>query len=137
MYMRTFWCRFLCVFFYCINFVYIVFVVKYTMIVFFSHQELVAHCPLEQSCSDRAMRSNNQPLFPSPSEDKRYYIRAEVRKEIGSVDSTDSVLSIEWNRSSTPFQSKVNSTCKILSIFCSLTAKPTHMFYPSFLHKCL
>ena len=65
-----------------------------------------------QTCSERAMRSNNQPLFPSPAEDKRYYIRAEVHKEIhiGSLDSNEiSDLSIEWNRDSAPYKSKVSS----------------------------
>ena len=93
-----------------------------------------------QTCSERAMRSNNQPLFPFPAEDKRYYIRAEVHKEkhVGSLDSTEtSDLSIEWNRDSAPYKSKVSSTCRSLPTFYSLTAKSTHKCLIFFFQKCL
>lgn len=73
----------------------------------------MAHCSKQfQSCSAKAVRNNQQPLFPSPSEGKRYYIRAEVDKEIGDSDSTNSHFSIEWNQTTSPYVSEVSSICK-------------------------
>ena len=97
---------------------------------FFSHQELVAHCN-SQSCLERAMRSNNQPLFPSPSESKRYYIRVDIDKQIGFGDSTNSDLSIEWNRNATPYDSVVSSISIILPIILCIDCPKTypHVLY--------
>ncbi|XP_078380393.1 multiple epidermal growth factor-like domains protein 8 isoform X1 [Oculina patagonica] len=71
-----------------------------------ANSELVAHCkePSDGTCSAKAVRTNKQPLFPSPSEGKRYYIRAEVNKEIDSqMDYRDSDFSLKWNRTSSTF----------------------------------
>lgn len=90
----------------------IIFVVN-NMTFFFFCQELVANCSKQfQLCSAKAVRNNQQPLFPSPSEGKRYYIRAEVDKEIGDSDSTNSHFSIEWNQTTSPYVSEVSSICK-------------------------
>lgn len=69
----------------------------------------MAQCerPIDGSCSAKAVRSNKQPLFPSPSEGKRYYIRAGVDKEVANLNS-DSVFSLEWNRTSSSYTREVN-----------------------------
>ena len=87
----------------------------------------MAHCQFQfQSCSARAVRSNNQPLFPSPSEGERYYIRAEVDKQTGSLDSH---LRIEWNGTAAPYVSVVGSICKMYPLFYYLAlGKLTHKY---------
>ncbi|XP_022797777.1 multiple epidermal growth factor-like domains protein 8 [Stylophora pistillata] len=63
-----------------------------------SKVELVAHCTKSgtQQCTAVARRSNNQPLFPSPSEGKKYYLRVEVDQSVDS--SVDSRVTLRWNR---------------------------------------
>lgn len=76
----------------------------------------MAQCerPVDGSCSAKAVRSNKQPLFPSPSEGKRYYIRAEFDKDWAEVDkevanlNPDSVFSLKWNRTSSSYTREVS-----------------------------
>ena len=82
----------------------------------------MAHC-YSLSCLETAMRNNNQPLFPSPSEGKRYFIRADVHKQIGFLDSRNSELSVEWNHTIEAFFSEVTSTCKIPPIILFIDMK--------------
>ncbi|XP_074634355.1 multiple epidermal growth factor-like domains protein 8 isoform X4 [Acropora palmata] len=64
--------------------------------------ELVASCKISGGfCQEQARRFNNKDLFPSPSENKKYFIKAEVVTYISSIHQT--MLSIKWNRSSTSY----------------------------------
>lgn len=104
----------------------------------------MARCIPSESCSATAVRSNNQPLFPSLSEGKRYYIRVEVNDEIGSY-SINSDVRFEWNQNSSPFESKVSSICTILPIILLMSSQKTYPHvnsqtstnsYPSNVHLC-
>ena len=69
-------------------------------------QELVASCKISGGfCQEQARRFNNKDLFPSPSENKKYFIKAEVVTYISSIHQT--MLSIKWNRSSTSYTAEV------------------------------
>ena len=86
----------------------------------------MARCIPSESCSATAVRSNNQPLFPSLSEGKRYYIRVEVNDQIGSY-SINSDVRFEWNQNSSPFESKVSSICTILPIILLMSSQKTYL----------
>lgn len=69
-------------------------------------QELVASCKISGGfCHEQAKRFNNKDLFPSPSESKKYFIKAEVVTYISGIHQT--MLSIKWNRSSTSYTAEV------------------------------
>lgn len=69
-------------------------------------QELVASCKISGGfCEEQARRFNNKDLFPSPSENKKYFIKAEVVTYIPGIHQT--MLSIKWNRSSTSYAAEV------------------------------
>ena len=63
----------------------------------FCLQELVAYCNKQSGglCTSQAKRNNSKDLFPFPSEDQKYFIKAEV---INYVPRNDHVVSIWWNR---------------------------------------
>ena len=59
---------------------------------------MVAYCTESGSlpCTVVAQRSNSQPLFPSPSEGKKYYLRVEVNQSLDA--SVDPDVRLEWNK---------------------------------------
>lgn len=62
-----------------------------------SNIELVSYCNEKSGglCTSQAKRNNSKDLFPFPSEDQKYFIKAEV---INYVPRNDHVVSIWWNR---------------------------------------
>lgn len=86
----------------------------------------MARCSHSQSsCLATAVRSNNQPLFPSLSEGKRYYFRVEVDDQIGS-SSIDSDVRFQWNQVPPPYESQVTSICTILPIILLMSSQKTY-----------
>ncbi|XP_066023971.1 multiple epidermal growth factor-like domains protein 8 [Pocillopora verrucosa] len=80
--------------------------------------ELVAHCTELGSlpCSVVAQRSNDQPLFPSPSEGKKYYLRVEANQSLDA--SVDSVVRLVWNKTDSVY-SMVPITTQFLQPYAS------------------
>ena len=69
----------------------------------------MAYCkePRFGSCSAKAKRSSNQPLFPSPVEGKKYYFKAEVNKQLDKAGDSD--FSLMWNRTDSIYVKEVSA----------------------------